>query len=245
MPSYRGKPACQCLADWLPVFEERIRRQPRLFQLSGNAKASAGFHRDGGSADYEPLTWAELRIARNMGAAAWNRMWPGNLHSHLRLNGCPDNSIAQPQVADLNAGRDGTGPLYDNAGQPDDGPRDGVHWPLRTYRQGIEWARAQQEDDMPNIDEIVRGVWLAKHGALGNKNVMDWLRDDLPARVWLVRHAALGGRTAFESLATTEAKVDAVIEAVGQLDGVDPEQIREAVREAVESISVTVKAADR
>ena len=158
MASYRGLPACTCLAEWLPIFEKVIGRQPRLYQLVGDATASAGFHKGGGSADYEPLSEEELRVARNMGAAAWNRWWRSadgstNYHCHLRLNGCSHNTIAQPQVTDLNAGRDGTGPLYDNAGAPDNGPRDGVHWPLRTWRQGIDWAEARMEEDMPFTDE--------------------------------------------------------------------------------------------
>lgn len=165
MPNFRGYPACSCLAKWLPVFETMIGRSPRLFQLVGDAPASAGFHRGGGSADYEPLSDDELRIARNMGAAAWNRWWTDsdgdpNYHAHLRLNGCPHNTIGQPQVADLNAGRDGTGPLYDNAGTPDNGPRDGVHWPLRTWREGIAWAREQEDimrpEDFDKIRAIVR-----------------------------------------------------------------------------------------
>lgn len=148
MPTVHGLPACTCLAAWVPAFETAIGRSPRWFQLDGNAPASAGFHRGGGSADSEPLSEDELRTARNMGAASWNRWWTNNNHAHMRLNECPHNSIGQPQVADLNAGRDGTGPLYDNAGVPDNGPRDGVLWPLRTWREGIEWAKAQQEDDM-------------------------------------------------------------------------------------------------
>lgn len=151
--AFRGLPTCACLEKWLPVFERMIGRSPRLFQLVGNAPASAGFHKDGGSADYEPLTTNELRIARNMGAAAWNRLWKNNYHSHLRLNGCPHNTIAQPQVEDLNEGRDGTGPLYDNAGKPDDGPRNNVKFPLRTWREGIEWAERKMEDDEMTPEE--------------------------------------------------------------------------------------------
>lgn len=156
MPTYDGKPACSCLAAWLPVFEATIGRKPTWFQLIGDAPASAGFHKGGGSADGEPLSDDELRIGRNMGGAAFNRWWRNsdgstNYHCHIRLNGCPHNTIAQPQVADLNAGRDGTGPLYDNAGTPDNGPRDGVHWPLRTWRDGIAWA-IEQGDDMQDAD---------------------------------------------------------------------------------------------
>jgi hypothetical protein len=158
MTTVHGLPACSCLAAWIPVFETAIGRTPRWFQLIGDAPASAGFHRGGGSADSEPLSEDELRIARNMGAAAWNRWWTDpdgdpNYHAHLRLNGCPHNTIGQPQVADLNAGRDGTGPLYDNAGVPDNGPRDGVLWPLRNWREGIAWAEALQEEDMAKYRE--------------------------------------------------------------------------------------------
>lgn len=165
MTTVHGLPACTCLARWIPAFEAAIGRSPRWFQLIGDAPASAGFHRGGGSADCELLSDSELRIARNMGAAAFNRLWEGNYHAHLRLNGCKHNTIAQPQVADLNAGRDGTGPLYDNAGVPDNGPRDGVHWPLRTWREGIAWGK-QQEDDMPlsneDVDKVVAAVMTHK-----------------------------------------------------------------------------------
>lgn len=150
MTTYRGKPACTCLAQWCPAFEKAIGRELPWFQLVGDAPASAGFHKDGGSADTETLTKSELRIARNMGGAAWNRWWAGNYHCHIRLNGCPHNSIAQRQVPDLNAGRDGTGPLSDSVGPRDNGPRDGVHFPLRTWREGIEWAK-QQEDPVAAI----------------------------------------------------------------------------------------------
>lgn len=178
MTYYRGKPACDCLAQWLPAFESLIGREPRLFQLVGGAPASAGFHKGGGSADYEPLSEDELRIARNMGAAAWNRWWRDsggtNYHSHLRLNGCPHNSIAQPQVEDLNEGRDGTGPLYDNAGKPDDGPRDGVRWPLRQWDEGIKWAKAQEVDDMavdPEVrDQLNRIEALLKEHKIRSQN---------------------------------------------------------------------------
>jgi hypothetical protein len=157
MPTFRGLPACDCLAEWLPVFEALIGRELQWFQLIGDAPASEGFHKGGGSADSEPLSDDELRIARNMGGAAWDRWWTNNFHCHIRLNGCPHNSIAQPQVDDLNAGRDGTGPLWDNAGVPDNGPRDGVQWPLRTWREGIKWAREQADwIDMATEEELTR-----------------------------------------------------------------------------------------
>lgn len=157
MASYDGLPCCTCLAAWLPAFETAIGRKVDWWQLDGNAPASAGFHRGGGSGDCPTLSNDDLRIARNMGGAAWNRFWANNYHAHIRLNGCPHNTVAQPQVNDLNEGRDGTGPLYDNAGERDNGPRDGVHFPLRTWREGLVWAK-QQEEDMPLSNEDVAKV---------------------------------------------------------------------------------------
>lgn len=154
MTTYRGKPACACLTAWCPAFEKAIGRDLPWFQLIGNAPASAGFHKGGGSGDTETLTKDELRMARNMGGAAWNRWWENNYHCHIRLNGCPHNTIAQPQVNDLNEGRDGTGPLYDNVGPRDNGPRDGVHWPLRTWREGIQWAEQQENPNMALLADL-------------------------------------------------------------------------------------------
>lgn len=185
MTTYDGLPACSCLAAWCPAFEKAIGRKVTWWQLIGDAPASANFHEGGGSADCPPLSEDELRAARNMGGAAWNRWWKNddgsnNYHAHIRLNGCPHNTIAQRQVPDLNAGRDGTGPLSDSIGPRDNGPRDGVHWPLRTWREGIEWAKSQ-EDDMPNYRD-----WSPEDRKALAKDVADavWSRkvptDDAP-----------------------------------------------------------------
>lgn len=195
MPSFRGLPACTCLAAWLPVFETAIGRSPRWFQLVGDAPSSAGFHRGGGSADSEPLSDDELRIARNMGAAAWNRWWENNYHAHLRLNGCPHNTIAQPQVADLNAGRDGTGPLYDNAGVPDNGPRDGVLWPLRTWREGITWAEDQEDEMKPEDWDRLRQMVDSAADAAADRAVQKLLKTELGNGVTVQQNLRRAGDT--------------------------------------------------
>jgi hypothetical protein len=151
MTTIDGLPACSCLAAWIPAFEKKIGHGIAWVQMIGNAPQSEGFHAGGGAADCAPLSTSDLRTARNMGSAAWNRSTAQGFssnHCHIRLNGCPHNSVAQPQVADLNAGRDGTGPLWDTAGAKDNGPRDGVAWPLRTWQQGIDWA---QGDDLAGL----------------------------------------------------------------------------------------------
>lgn len=149
---FRGLPACPCLAEWLPVFERELlrlgirERALRIFQLIGDADASAGVHSRGGAFDIEPLGTAGLRLARDMGAdATWDRIegWDDK-HAHGVLRGCLHNGPAAYQIAEVDNGGDG---LTGTA--PDPGPR-----PLsgRTWRQGIEWAR-QQEDDMPTPEE--------------------------------------------------------------------------------------------
>lgn len=204
MSTYRGLPACTCLAAWLPAFEAAIGRSLRWFQLIGDAPASANFHKGGGSGDCEPLSEDELRTARNMGGAAWNRWWTNNYHCHIRLNGCPHNTIAQPQVTDLNAGRDGTGPLYDNRGEPDNGPRKGVHWPLRTWREGIEWANQQEEDEMtPEQEErLTKGFTAAV--AASEKRIDARVQRNTLAIVALIKANAAGD----------DADVERIIDAI-------------------------------
>lgn len=229
MATYDGLPACTCLAAWCPAFEAAIGRRVDWWQLVGDAPASANFHRGGGSGDCPPLSEAELRIARNMGGAAWNRWWRDsdgdpNYHAHIRLNGCPHNTIAQPQVADLNEGRDGTGPLWDNAGVPDNGPRDGVRWPLRTWREGIEWAE-QQEDDMPTPEELFRAEVPIAEGLTFQK------------LLWQMH----------KNSARTEAKVDALTALVaqlattsGQLTEAQLAEIKQAIADTTIDVDVNV-----
>lgn len=224
----RGLPDCPCLAAWIPAFERTIGRSPRLFQLAGDAPASAGFHRNGGSADYEPLSEHELRTARNMGAAAWNRLWEDNYHSHLRLNGCTHNAIAQPQVTDLNEGRDGTGPLYDNAGVPDNGPRDGVHWPLRTWREGIEWAEAQMEDDMSWDEDLTR--WFP-----GDENKADTLKAGTQ-----LNQARGYAQEAYRSARRADIRTERIEKALTVLAASLGEKVEAAVREALADAVVDV-----
>lgn len=155
--SFRGFPACSCLAMWLPAYERELQRRGllegdlRIYQLIGGAAASGGTHATGGAFDILDLPGEhDLWVARQMGAdATWSRTEKQGFMPHIHgvLTGCPHNGPAAYQIDAVRAGFNGLG--RGGRGAPDDGPR-----PLsgRTWRQGIEWAR-QQEDDMTPEDK--------------------------------------------------------------------------------------------
>lgn len=161
---FRGKPACECLASWLPVYERLLQARGilagelHIYQLIGGAAASAGMHSKGGAFDLLDLPGDEdVALARQMGAdATWSRPlgWDGKggmPHIHGVLTGCPHNGPARYQIDAVRAGFNGLGHL--GHGAPDTGPR-----PLsgRTWQQGIAWANQQMEDDMAWSDQIVK-----------------------------------------------------------------------------------------
>ncbi|MBA2952100.1 hypothetical protein GON03_18975 [Nocardioides sp. MAH-18] len=145
----RGRPACPCLVQWLPVYEAELLRRGviqfniDIFQLIGNAPASAGVHSKGGAFDIGQTQREAVEVARQMGAdATWARTtgaFASNRHTHGVLRDCPHNGPARYQIDAVDAGFNGLG--REGRGGPDDGPR-----PLsgRTWREGIEWARRQQ-----------------------------------------------------------------------------------------------------
>jgi hypothetical protein len=146
---FRGRVACDCLRAWLPAFEAELKRvgvireSIDIAQLTGGAAASGGTHSQGGAADIWQRDERTIRIAREMGAAAWARTKAQGFsdpHCHLVLNGCPHNGPARYQVNALAAGYNGLG--YAGLGARDDGPEP-RH--LRTWTAGIRWAKARQK----------------------------------------------------------------------------------------------------
>jgi hypothetical protein len=144
---FRGFPACECLAEWLPWVEKLmlhrrvIQHNIDIYQLIGGASTSAGTHRTGGAFDVLQATWSALEIYRQAGADASWRRTPAQgftLHAHGVLRGCPHNGPARYQIDAVDDGYNGLG-LGGKAGR-DDGPR-----PLskRTWQQGIEWIKGQ------------------------------------------------------------------------------------------------------
>lgn len=152
MPTFRGKPACSCLITWLPVFEAEllrrgvIKRSIDVAQLIGGAKASGGTHSTGGAFDVWQRDAVTIKVAREMGAATWARTRAQGFdpHAHGVLNGCPHNKPARYQIAALLLGRNGLG--WKGLKGRDDGP---APRKLRTWQQGIAWAKALQPKPIP------------------------------------------------------------------------------------------------
>lgn len=168
--NFRGHPACPCQVTWLPAFEHEAQRRGildgslPLSQLIGGAVTSGGTHATGGADDTYPLdrikdVTAYVWLSRQMGADAtferpynWDSRG-GVRHVHRVLRGCPHNGPARYQIDAVDAGYNGLG--SGGRGANDDGPR-----PLsgRTWREGIAWAKQQEEDDMALSDDDKK--WL-------------------------------------------------------------------------------------
>ncbi|WP_052337072.1 hypothetical protein [Nocardioides alkalitolerans] len=166
--SYGGRTACTCLAQWLPVLERLAQHRGILdgdltiTQMTGRAAASAGTHKEGGAVDWLETIRALVDLAREMGGASWIRLRPAFDidHTHTVLNGCAHNGPARYQVTAYLAGFNGLG-KGGRGGRETDEPRK-----LRTWREGITWAKAQlentpteEDDDMSKyedqLDEIL------------------------------------------------------------------------------------------
>jgi hypothetical protein len=150
---FRGKPACECLAQWLPAYERELRARgilpPKgtltIYQLIGGAAASGGTHATGGAFDILDLPGGEdVAVARQMGAdATWLRPkdWDGRggmAHIHGVLTGCPHNGPARYQIDAVVKGYNGLG--RGGMASPDDGPLPLSH---RTWQAGLAWRREQ------------------------------------------------------------------------------------------------------
>lgn len=173
-----GHRGCPCQAVWLPALEHEATRRGLLrgplpvSQLIGGAPESGGTHTTGGAADFYPLTViadvdAFVELAREMGAdATWERPfnWDnagGVRHVHSVLRDCPHNGPARYQydstTQGVDHGRDGLSHGF--RGAPDTGPR-----PLsgRTWREGIEWAKQQEENDDMTPDQAATLVRIER-----------------------------------------------------------------------------------
>jgi hypothetical protein len=147
---FRGKPACECLAEWIPYFEAELKARGLIkvsvdiAQLIGTAEASASTHSKGGAIDIWQTNPRVSKIARQMGCIMWPRTtgsFAKNKHSHGVLRGCPHNGPARYQITAADAGYNGLG--KNGRGGPD--PKN-LHAVLnkRTWKQGIEWHKREK-----------------------------------------------------------------------------------------------------
>lgn len=221
---FRGLPACPCLAEWLPWFERMavlrgiVRESIDIAQLIGGAPQSGGTHTEGGAADLWQNTPDTQELARLMGSAAWVRLPPAfDAHTHLVLVGCPHNGPARYQIAALADGFNGLG--TGGRGGRDTGP--GPQRPP-TWREGIEWARTQLEDDVAAED-----VWQFKLAEMDDdtkatERSAEWLLAQAHARAGAAERHARRAERAVEALALAlgpkvhaavlEALADAVVD---------------------------------
>lgn len=147
---FRGKPACECLAKWIPPFETEllarklIKVSIDIAQLIGGADDSAGTHFEGGALDIWQTDIRVSKVARQMGCVMWPRTtgsFANNRHSHGVLRGCPHNRPARYQIDAADAGFNGLG----SGGRGGADPK-ALHAVLnkRTWEQGIAWHKREQ-----------------------------------------------------------------------------------------------------
>ena len=236
---FRGLPACPCQAEWLPVFEQLAQARGiltgplPLSQIIGGAVASGGTHATGGADDTWPLTTirdvpAYVRLSRDMGAdATWfrPRNWDskgGVAHVHRVLRGCPHNGPARYQITAVDRGGNGLG--SGGMGGTDTGPR-----PLsgRTWREGIEWAKTQLEDDVAAED-----VWQFKLTEQDDKT-----KATERSAEWLLAQAHARAGAAERHARRAERAVEALAKAMGpQVHAA----VLDALADAVVDVNVTV-----
>ena len=174
--SFRGFTSCECLAQWLPVYEALllakglIKSNIDVWQLTGGAPASGGTHTQGGAFDllYQ-TTPAHVAVAREMGApGTWGRKASqGFSRDHLHgAIACGHSAPVAYQITAQKRGFNGLGQGYYNGqllwgyGHKDEYPDPSVR---RTWREGIAWAKSEiarltpapivKEDDMANVSD--------------------------------------------------------------------------------------------
>ncbi len=240
--TFRGVTACTCLAKWLPVYERVLLARGLImfnidiWQLTGDASASACTHRWGGAFDIFQTEPEHVAVAREMGApATWIRLKGPDFtrtHTHGVLNGCVHNKPARYQLDAQAAGFNGLGTLGEGGPDPHPGPSE-----RRTWDEGITWAEAEinriEEEDMPTPKDFwdfpmpspTDGTHFTAQSWLVNANVKAGKALHTAERA-LSEVAAL--KAAFQALAAqpdlTVAQIEAAAKAgaMAALDGDTP-----------------------
>ena len=223
---------CECLEAWWPVFtrlavkQGLVKSQVDVAQgsYSTGVAASAGTHAGGGTVDLRQYTTPIVKLAREMGAAAWHRTVAqgfDSAHCHLVLVGCPHNGPALYQVSAYLAGYNGLG--YAGRKAKDDGPRG--EFVGRTYSQGITWGNTLLGDwfDMATeaqlrkiireeLDKPTAGTWAATFGGVP---AMQHIQDAVKSAAVSFWGSTFGGVPAMTHIGNTIGQAaDRVIAAI-------------------------------
>ena len=213
---FRGRVACDCLIEWLPVYERmmlaagEIKFNLDIIQLTGAASASAGTHSQGGAADLVQRSDRAVAIARRMGArATWRRVTSQGFsgdHMHVVLTGCPHNEPARYQISAVRAGFNGLGYLGRGGLDYHPDPPADVIW-----SSGIAWAEGTLDvggDEVTPEDRkaIIDGVVAAVMGRLIDNPVEGGAPQPFVTSQWSQnRHAWLAWQTAIDASAGVTA----------------------------------------
>lgn len=143
---YRGFRFDEPTLEWFKLVEEVSRRKGwvkntlDIYQVIGGSSKSGGTHLGGGAIDH----WISsnvvelVRLERNAGACSWHRRPSQGFAHHIHAGGKGlGKKPYNYQITALERGRNG---LASNG--KDDGPRNGVVWPLRTLDQGVDWLKS-------------------------------------------------------------------------------------------------------
>jgi hypothetical protein len=138
MADFRGFPACTCQVAWLPVYERELQRRDIIdgplviAQLIGGFSGSGGTHSTGGASDL----WLTGARAED---AVWVARQMGADPTWHRLPGWDTGNTGAEHIHSVLRGCPLSG---------------------RTWQEGIEWQR-QQEDDMPAPKDWDAEDWAA------------------------------------------------------------------------------------
>lgn len=228
--TFRGFVSCECLAQWLPVYERLLKAKGLIknsidvWQLTGGAPASGGTHTKGGAYDLLYQTSpAHVAVAREMGSGAWGRVVSQGFtkdHQHGCLYGCPHNGPALYQYTAMRNGFNGLGQATSGRfagmwgyGHPDEYP-DPSAW--RTWRQGIAWAEVE-------IARLTRKTAqaTAKPAPTPAPEVHDMqFTDKLPGRSENVGQALVRALWAYEQIVeggSIDKRLDSAVAALAEL----------------------------
>lgn len=173
--AFRGMRTCSCVATALPWIEldmllrGQIKSNIDIFQLNGNAPASAGTHAPSGCMDVGQWNTAQIDTWRRWGSTMQRRDLKGVVtHGHGWMYGCPHlPPEARDQARDWDRGDSGLAGSAGIAGR----------YPIKN------WQTAYRENKMALLDDVKKAAREGAEEAIrkGIDVKAVWGTDALPA----------------------------------------------------------------